>query len=380
MNPWLRHVRTLFLVLTLGVAGAAAYATPAVAKAPVALEKVLDAGYPGAVAATRANGQLETTSAGVADLRTGRKAKASDRYRIGSVTKTMTSVVVLQLVNERKLSLDTKVAKLLPKLGLDERMTVRHLLQQTSGFHTDTRVFSPPRSVEGNRFRHFTPEELVKIALTNPEPRLAPGTKHEYSNTNYVLAGLVVEKVTGNRIESELKRRITKPLRLTDTYLASSPFVRGRHLRGYLQDETGKAVLDYTVYSPSWAWTAGAMVSTVADETAFLRGLFTGRLLPKRLVTEMMDTTTHGYGLGLFALPAPCVDGGLIWGHNGALFGYQSVVMSTPDGAKQVAVGANALMLSSEGAPSTAVERAAMEAFCPNSGQSSRMLSHLPMG
>jgi D-alanyl-D-alanine carboxypeptidase len=383
MDTWLRHARTLFLVLTLGVAGMAMYASPAAAKTPVPLEKVLAAGYPGAVAATSVNGQVETASAGVADLRTGRKAKATDRYRIGSVTKTMTSVVVLQLVNERRLTLDTKVAPLLADhdLRIDERITVRHLLQQTSGFHTDTRAFSPPYSVEGNRFRHFTPEELVKIALTNPEPRPTPGTKHEYSNTNYVLAGLVIEKVTGNRVESELKRRIIGPLHLTDTYLADSPFIRARHLRGYLQDETGKAVLDYTVYSPSWAWTAGAVVSTVADETAFLRGLFTGRLLSKRFVDEMMDISTFGYGLGLFALPAPCVEGGLVWGHNGAVFGYQSVVMTTPDGTKQVAVGANALMITSEGGISAAVELAALEAFCPGSEAAmsrSGQLSHIP--
>lgn len=377
MYAWLRHVRTLLLVLTLGVVGASAYATPAAAKTTPALEKVLAAGFPGAVAADRQGREVDTTAAGVADLRNGRKARASDRYRIGSITKPMVSTVVLQLVAEHRLSLETRVAKLLPGLGLDERITVRHLLQQTSGFHTDTYVFQPPRSVDANRYRHFTPRELVKIALTNPEPRATPGTKWEYSNTNYVLAGMVVERVTGNRVEKELERRVFRPLHLKDTSLpVASTHIRGRHLHGYVQDEAGKATLDYTDYDMSWAWTAGAVVSTVADETAFLRGLFTGKLLPKPLLAKMMDDSQFGYGLGLYAMPAPCVPGGNVWGHNGQVFGYQSAVFGTPDGRRQVAVGANAWILDDEGTGlHPVVDQTAAGAFCPNSGQPSRMLS-----
>lgn len=379
MYAWLRHARTLLLVLTLGVVGASAYATPAAAKSAPALEKVLAAGFPGAVAADREGREVDMTAAGVADLRNGRKARASDRYRIGSITKPMVSTVVLQLVAERQLSFDARVAKLLPGLGLDERITVRHLLQQTSGFHTDTYVFQPPRSLDSNRYRHFTPRELIKIALTNPEPRATPGTKWEYSNTNYILAGMVVQRVTGNRVEKELERRIFRPLHLKDTSLpVASTYIRGRHLHGYVQDETGKASLDYTDYNMSWAWTAGAVVSTVADETAFLRGLFTGKLLPKPLLAKMMDDSEFGYGLGLYAMPAPCVPGGKVWGHNGQVFGYQSAVFSTPDGKRQVAVGANAWIINGEGTGlHPIVDQAAAGSFCPNSGQSSRMMSHL---
>ncbi|MBM7785195.1 serine hydrolase domain-containing protein [Tenggerimyces flavus] len=379
MYAWLRHARILLLVLTLGVVGAATYATPAAAKTAPALEKVVAAGFPGAVAVDRVGRDVEISAAGVADVRTGRKAKAGDRFRIGSVTKPMVSTVVLQLVAERQVSLDARVAKLLPGVGLDERITVRHLLQQTSGFHTDTYVFQPPRSIDANRYRHFTPRELVKIALTNPAPRATPGTKWEYSNTNYVLAGMVVERVTGNRVERELERRIFRPLRLKDTsFPRASTFIHGRHLRGYLQDETGKATLDYTDYNMSWAWSAGAVVSTVADETAFLRGLFTGKLLPKSLLAKMMDDGKFGYGLGLYAMPAPCVPGGLVWGHNGQVFGYQSAVFSTPDGKRQIAVGANAWILNEEGGGlHPIVDQTAAGSFCPNSGQSSRMMSKL---
>ncbi len=161
-------------------------------------------------------------------------------------------------------------------------MTVRHLLQHTSGLRTDTMLASPPWSYERNRFHYFTPAALVRIALTNPAPRPTPGTHHEYSNTNYILAGMVIEKVTHHPVGQEFARRIFRPLGMRDTsYPLASPFVTGRHLRGYLEEEPGKPTYDTTVYSMSWVRTAGAVISTTRDETTFLRALFTGRLLPK---------------------------------------------------------------------------------------------------
>lgn len=198
-------------------------------------EAVVETGVPGAIVARRTAEGDAAVADGQADTRTGRAARPDDRYRIGSMTKPMVAVVVLQLVEEGKVGLDDSVAELLPDLGLDPRITVRHLLMQTSGFHRDTKVTSPPRSYEGNRFRYFRPAELVEIALTNPEPRPEPGTRHEYANTNYVLAGMVIEEVTGHSVGHELRRRIFGPLGMRDTSFPSfNPVIFGSHLRGYL--------------------------------------------------------------------------------------------------------------------------------------------------
>jgi D-alanyl-D-alanine carboxypeptidase len=328
-------------------------------------DKVVAAGFPGVVLAQRTAGGTTAVAGGIADVSSGRHARPGDRYRIGSATKTMTAVVVLQLVAEGRLRLDDRVARWLPDLGLDRRITVRHLLQHTSGFRQNTMVFSPPRSYESNRLRYFRPEELVRLALTNPEPRHLPGSTHEYSNTNYVLAGMVIEKATGHSVRGELTRRIIRPLGLRNTsFPERSPFVAGRHLRGYLPPEPGKAWQDTTVYSMSWAWTAGAVISTTEDETAFLRALLAGRLLPKPLLDTMMGTGDFGYGLGLYPVRVPCVPGGLAWGHNGMVFGYHAAVFSTPDGARQAAVGANTWLLDESGGFNWIAEQAAAAALC----------------
>ncbi|MGW5362325.1 serine hydrolase domain-containing protein [Actinopolymorpha pittospori] len=326
---------------------------------------VVDAGAPGVVLARRDGGHTTRIARGVADLRTDRAARPDDRYRIGSNTKTMTAVVVLQLVAEGRLGLDDKVVRWLPDLGLDPALTVRHLLQQTSGLRTDTMVFTPPRTYENVRYRYFGSGELVRLALTNPEPRPAPGTAFEYSNTNYVLAGMVIEKVTHHPARVELARRIFRPLGMTDTsFPVASPFVTGSHLRGYLPLTEGEEPYDTTTYSMSWLRTAGAVISTTRDETTFLRALFTGRLLPTSLLTQMMDADTFGYGLGLFPVEVPCVPGGVVWGHNGAVFGYDSATFSTPDGSRQASIGANTWLLDAAGELSPLTAQVAAAALC----------------
>lgn len=144
----------------------------------------------------------------------------------------------------------------------------------------------------------------------------------------------------------------------------ASPFVTGRHLRGYLPLTEGEEPYDTTTYSMSWLRTAGAVISTTRDETTFLRALFTGRLLPKSLLTQMMDTNGFGYGLGLFPVEVPCVPGGVVWGHNGEVFGYQSATFSTSDGSRQASIGANTWLLDSSGAPSPLTVQVAAAALC----------------
>lgn len=305
-------------------------------------DKVVEAGAPGAVLTRRTGDDTTGAASGLANVRTERPADPDDRYRIGSNTKTMVAVIVLQLVEEGQLGLDDSVAKLLSDLGLDERITVRHLLQHTSGFHQRTMLGEGEYTYDKTRYRYFAPEELVGIALTNPQPRPKPGTNHEYSNTNYILAGMVIEKLTGAPVEVALQRRIFSPLRLRDTsFERVNPIIFGSHLRGYLPQGEGQPLHDTTTYSFSWAWTAGAAVSTGEDQTRFMRALFDGELLSKRMLAEMTDVNDDGYGLGLVRVAVPCVEGGYAYGHNGIVFGYTSWMLSTPDGGRQAAVAGN---------------------------------------
>ncbi|GAB3403764.1 serine hydrolase domain-containing protein [Flindersiella endophytica] len=366
----MRRLLLLPLVLSLVAVAPLAPAAPAAAatdrEALTGLAgRVVEAGAPGAIVARRTDAGFTAVARGQADLETGRAAAATDRYRIGSNTKTMVAVVMLQLVQEGRVGLDDPVSRLLPGLGLDERITVRHLLNQTSGFHTDTKVASPPYGYEFNRFHYFEPEKLVEIALTNTEPRAEPGKQYEYSNTNYVLAGLVIERVTHNPVQVELQRRIFGPLKLRDTsFPAYNPVIFGRHLSGYLPAD-GEPPYDTTVYSMSWVWSAGAVISTVQDETTFMRALFHGKLLSKRMFAEMTEPGPNGqYAMGLVKLPLACAPGGFVWGHDGIVFGYLSSAFSTADGSIQTAAVGNAWILDDNGAPSSLVTQVGAVALC----------------
>ncbi|MET9293214.1 serine hydrolase domain-containing protein [Streptomyces sp. NPDC003077] len=280
---------------------------------------------------------------GVADLRSGRPMDAADRMRIGSVSKTFTATVVVQLAAEGRLGLDTPVERYLPGLirenGHDGRkITVRQLLQHTSGLpdHTESLVQLP---LEQWRFRHYEPRELIAMALKMPRPE----KKWHYSTTNTVVAGLVVEQVTGRRVEEEVTRRIIEPLGLGDTYWpGDSPRIRGPHSRSYYPttDDPDAPLADGTEWNMSFGGAGGALVSTPADTSRFFRALFGGELLPARWLAEMKRTVPADparlwpgarYGLGLIASPLKC--GGWWWSHGGTVpGGHRALGAYGPDG------------------------------------------------
>ncbi|WP_433467820.1 serine hydrolase domain-containing protein [Spirillospora sp. CA-128828] len=283
-----------------------------------------------------------TAASGLADRRTGRPMGVGMRGRIGSITKTFTATTVLALAGEGRISLDAPVSRYLPGLigrnGYDGRkITVRSLLRHTSGLPDHMDTFA---STEEFRFRHFEPEELVERALSLP----APEADWEYSTTNYVIAGLVIEKVTGHRAEDEIRRRIIAPLRLRDTYWPGDEVrIRGPHPRGYVRQGDGGAVrwADYTEMNSTVAWTGGALISSPRDVSVFLGALLGGRLLPPRLLAEMKQTVALDpdrvwdgarYGLGLIGTPLRC--GGTWWGHAGDIDGFTAIAGVAPSGRR----------------------------------------------
>jgi D-alanyl-D-alanine carboxypeptidase len=292
---------------------------------------------------------IRTRSSGVADLRTGRPIRSEHRFRVASVTKPFVATVMLQLVAEGRLSLQDTVERWLPgTLPYGDQVTIRQLLNHTSGVpdYVDAPIVE---LYSGNRLRSWRPTELVALVADAP-PAFPAGTAWSYSNTGYVLAGLIVERATGNRLGRELERRIFRPLGLRDTSFPTEfPFLVGPHTRGYslhLDDELNPIegeLFDITDYNPSLAWAAGNMVSNVADLARFFRALLGGRLLPGELLAEMKTPIEiepgYGYGLGLEVSDGPC---GPLFGHSGSIPGFTDIVHNSEDGRHQVAVMLNA--------------------------------------
>ncbi|MBH5336084.1 beta-lactamase family protein [Streptomyces pactum] len=330
-----------------GVGGTAAGRPDAVEQHLSAL--VRQGAVPAALATTTdRHGRTRHYTAGTADLTTGAPVPVDGRVRIGSNTKAFTAVVVLQLVGEGKVGLDAPVDTYLPGLlrgeGIDgRRITVRHLLQHTSGlpeYVDQAAVLAQPR-------RYREPRDLLDDALTRPGA-FRPGAKWGYSNTNYLVAGLIVQQVTGRPLGEEITRRVVRRagLRHTSFPAPGDMGIPGPHPRGYHRAEPDGRWRDYTRLDPTWAGAAGAMISTNSDLNRFYAALLGGRLLAPAQLAQMRTTVPADevgagtrYGLGLVSKPLSC--GGVYWGHGGAIPGYHTQGGVTDDGrAASVAVTA----------------------------------------
>jgi D-alanyl-D-alanine carboxypeptidase len=318
-----------------------------------AIQEMVDAGFLGVQLRVHDERGAWVGSAGRGELGGTAPPPTDGRVRIGSNTKTFTAALVLQLVAEGRLTLDDPAADHLPGSGLDPRITVRMLLQHTSGIFNFTGehledgtvvpgiVWSGKEWVD-DRFRTHPPEELVRLALSKP-PRFAPGAGWSYSNTNYVLARLLVEAVTGRPVAAEMQRLVLGPLGLSDTVAPTTePDVPEPHAHAYYRYDDGgrEHTVDVTRQNPSWISSGGDMISTTRDLQAFLSGLLRGELLPAPLLAEMC--TPHpesGYGLGVFVQPAP--DGGTLVTHNGGIAGHAALMFGTPDGRRTLTAALN---------------------------------------
>ena len=306
------------------------------------LKQVVAAGVPGVVARVQDGRSARTFTAGVSDLTTGAPLLPGTRFRAGSTTKTFVATVVLQLVGEGRLALDDPVGRWLPGLVPDgDTITVRQLLNHTSGLYDHTADPAIAAGIVENRV--FAPSELLAVTAAHPLS-FAPGTGWQYSNSNYVVAGLLVEAVTGHSLGRELRRRIFEPLGLESTsFPVATGRMPGRHAHGYLSTDlvppTDGKPLDVTGINPSWAWAAGALVTDARDLARFYRALQRGELLAPRLLAEMRTTvrTPDGsrvpYGLGLFRISTPC---GTFWGHNGGMPGYHTEAFWSKDADRTV--------------------------------------------
>lgn len=298
--------------------------------------------FPAALMTVETGGRSTSYAEGVARLGQPAPPPRNGRVRAGSNTKPFVAVVVLQLVAEGKVELEAPIDRYLPGLvrgeGIDGKViTVHQLLQHTSGLPNYTEYLGL-EDVDALRNRYYEPRELLDIALQHPA-KFKPGTSWEYSNTNYVLAGLLAERVTGRPIAEQVTERVIDRAGLRDTYWPSvgDREIRGAHPHGYVLDNDGR-VLDVTELDPSWGWAAGQLVTTPADLNRFFGALLGGKLLPATQLAQMKTTVPATlfpgaqYGLGLIKAPLTC--GGEYWGHGGDIHGFETRGGVTEDGRK----------------------------------------------
>jgi D-alanyl-D-alanine carboxypeptidase len=363
-------VRRLALVVAVAAATAVC-AAPAQAgltgRLHAQMQRLVRAGVPGVVVHVRRGPDVVDLAAGSADPSAPRRMTTADRFKVGSITKTFVATAVLQLVAEGKLALDDSVAHWLPALVPNGgRITVRELLMHTSGlfdYLDDARPFAPYLAGD---FRHFwTPRQLVRIGVSHP-PLFAPGTGFSYTNTGYILLGLIAERAGGERLAVQLRERIFAPLHLSATRLPASQGLGRPRARGFFR-ASGR-LQDVTAISQSVFGAAGGLVSTGTDVGRFYRGLLTGRLLPPRLLGAMTATVPRApglaYGLGLFRIPTPC---GEAYGHDGSVPGYASLALTGRHGRRQAVILVNSNTPSETVGPpaaQAAYNRLVATAFC----------------
>ncbi|MFC5220506.1 serine hydrolase domain-containing protein [Streptomyces coerulescens] len=347
-----RAAAVLTAVATLTVlTGTAAAADPASAHS-TATQRAIDAlhtkgGMPGVAAETRTPQGTWFGSAGFADTETRRERTPDDRIRVGSITKSFISVVLLQLEAEGRLSLDDTVEQRLPGVlrgnGNDGRkVTIRQLLNHTSGVHD---MVSTPEWQEymngpgflAHRYETRTPQQIVDMALKYA-PDFEPGTGWNYSNTNFVIAGMIIEKVTGNSYAEEAERRIIGRLGLTRTsFPGTDATMPSPHPVGYSKlyaPNPGPEVYDATEYNPAWSGATGEVISTTGELNRFSSALLKGELLPaaqqRELLTTVKTGTFYDYGLGLIVRTLSC--GEKVFGHDGIVWGSLTSTATTADG------------------------------------------------
>ncbi|MFJ5774133.1 serine hydrolase domain-containing protein [Streptomyces sp. NPDC093094] len=325
---------------------AAAPAAPDIAGLRSVLSTARRQGAPGAMARIDDHGTVHRVASGVADRGTGRALATTDRFRIGSVTKVFSAVVLLQLVDEGRLKLDTPVNRHLPGLLPDDAVTVRHVLSHRSGLYdyTDEMFARTVPGFEAVRNKVFTYRQLVDRSLRHARTGRAGGA-YAYSNTNFVVAGMLIEKLTGQDVGTAYRTRIIEPLNLRDTsYVHPATALPGTYARGYLTpDEAGARLVDATRQTASWAQSAGALVSTAKDLNVFTSALLRGELTSSTALRQMTRWTTvnstQAYGLGLRRRDLSC--GVSVYGHTGAVQGYYTYAFTSKDGRRSLAALAN---------------------------------------
>jgi D-alanyl-D-alanine carboxypeptidase len=286
-----------------------------------------------------------STALGTGNLATRQPMQVNNYMRIGSITKTFTATIILQLVDQHKLGLDDPVSTYQPEVPNGKNITIRELLNMTSGLFSYTDDPGFQQALLADPYKVWQPEELLTIAFKH-QPNFAPGTSWFYDNTNYILLGVIIEQLTHLRAEQAFQRYIFGTLGMRQSSLPPLPStaIPHPHAQGYMYgtDFTGQGpTLNVTDWNPSEAWTAGAVISTLHDLKLWAKALATGQLLSaatqkQRLTFAICAPRWLGnpqcYGLGVISFNG-------FLGHDGQIPGYTSWIGYLPQN------GATAIVL-----------------------------------
>jgi D-alanyl-D-alanine carboxypeptidase len=318
---------------------AAAPPAPATSIAQEQADVITGAGAVSALVFTRNGDDVTAAASGVRAQGAPVAARANDRFRAGSITKSLLATVVLQLADEGSVDLDAPLARHLPGvLPYAHDVTVRQLLQHTGGvpdFVDDELLLSLLEQPD----LQWSPQQLASDVAQLPRLQEQVG-RFSYSNSNYLLLGLLVEHLTGDALDRVMSDRILRPAGMHHTSFPDDRRIRGSHLHGYVPVGPDTQ-LDVTSTDPSWAWASGDIITTTADLARFYAKLLSGALLSRQSLAAMQSTIPtqanpfEHYGLGLKKWDSPCGDA---WGHTGSILGYTTFVASDTSGSKQVVI------------------------------------------
>ncbi|MBT2469620.1 beta-lactamase family protein [Streptomyces sp. ISL-66] len=340
--------------------------TPAVAaRLDTAVRQVMsEARVPGVTVGLWAPGKGSyVKSFGVADKATGAPMKPDLHVRIGSETKTFTVTALLQLVDQGKLSLDDPIGKYIADVPNGDRITLRELAGMRSGLFNYSLDPDFIKKFQADPEQSFTPKQLLDYSFENPV-QFQPGAQFDYSNTNLILLGLVVEKITGRPIHEVIEQDVVKPAGLHRTVFPTSAAMPDPHAQGYTNQTASGKTENSTDWNPSWAWAAGEMVSDLQDLRSWAHTLATGTLLTpatqsERLKTTPMNVPGDGYGLGIFNVQG--------WiGHNGSIPGYEVLPVYLPEARATMVIVLNTDSQSEGQEPSTLFGEAVTQIVTPD--------------
>ncbi|MFD4526038.1 serine hydrolase domain-containing protein [Streptomyces sp. NPDC058470] len=335
------------------------------ARLDAAIEKVRrQADIPGVVVGLWMPGRGSYVRAtGVADTATGEPMTTDKFFRIGSETKTFTVTALLKLVDAGRIGLDDPISAYVDGVPDGDRITLRQLAEMRSGLFPYSADADFVHDLLSDPSRTFTPQELLAYGYKHKNTS-APGKAFEYNNSNLVLLGLVIERVTGHRVEDVIQRQVLRPAHLRQTLFPSGPEFPEPHPRGYTNQTLSGEVADSTDWNPSWAWSAGAMISDLHDLRRWAKIVATGELLSPETQAERLKTLPTGfpglsYGLGIFN------SGGWI-GHNGSIPGYETVTVYLPSQHATLVLMINTDITYEGQEPSSLLARAITQIVTPN--------------
>ena len=295
----------------------------------------------------------------------GEPMRLDDRVRIGSVTKTFTVTLLLQLADRKRLGLDDPVSKYEPWVPNGKNITLRMLANMTSGLFSYTFDKQFVHDLISNPYRAWSPRELINISIKH-QPVFAPGKGWQYCNTNTVLLGMIIEKVTKHDIGDDFRTMSFKPLGLTETVWPASGDLPSPYAHGFTTQTLDDKIADATHWNPSWGFTAGQIVSTMRDLRIWVKAYTTGSQLSAAMQRERLTWVSlppnkpqHKYGLGIG------YDHGWL-GHTGELPGYNTVAFYLPEQDATVVIEVNSDIGANGQNPAPALFKAITTIITPN--------------